>query len=107
MIFYIFVRKQKSQVRERVFVKATGFVEQQIGEETVLVPLVESVAKMQEVFTLNELGTFVYELLEKKMAFQELLSNVVNSYDVSAEEAHQDLQQFLLQALNKKVIIEI
>jgi len=93
-------------VKERFFKQSDGFVEQSVGGETILVPLVDSVAQMNEVITLNELGTFIYNLLKEPKAFEEILSYVLTEYDVSNERAKQDLNNFLKSALEKEIIIE-
>jgi predicted nucleotidyltransferase len=93
-------------VKERFFKQSDGFVEQSVGGETILVPLVDSVAQMNEVITLNELGTFIYNLLKEPKTFEEILSDVLTEYDVSNERAKQDLNNFLKSALEKEIIIE-
>jgi len=93
-------------VEERFFKQNEGFVEQNIAGETILVPLVDSVAKMNEVITLNELGTFVYDLLKETRSFDELLKQILAEYEVSEEDASRDLNKFLENALDKKIIFE-
>ena len=93
-------------MKERFFKQSDGFVEQSVGGETILVPLVDSVAQMNEVITLNELGTFIYNLLKEPKTFEEILSDVLTEYDVSNERAKQDLNNFLKSALEKEIIIE-
>jgi predicted nucleotidyltransferase len=61
---------------------------------------------MNEVITLNELGTFIYNLLKEPKTFEEILSDVLTEYDVSNERAKQDLNNFLKSALEKEIIIE-
>ena len=93
-------------MKERFFKQSEGFVEQNVGDETILVPLVDSVAQMNEVITLNELGTFIYNLLKELMSFDELLKRVLDEYDVSEKDATEDLNNFLKSALEKKIIFE-
>jgi len=93
-------------VKERCFKQQDGFVEQTIDSETILVPLVNSVAQMNEVITLNELGTFIYHLLEKQKSFSELVEEILNTFEVDRQEAVDDLNSFLIKALGKKIIFE-
>ncbi len=93
-------------MKERFFEQSEGFVEQNVGEETILVPLVDSVAKMNEVITLNELGTFIYHLLSNTKSFSELLARILEEYEVGEEDAAKDLSHFLSDALEKKIIFE-
>ena len=93
-------------MKERFFKRSEGFVEQNVGGETILVPLVDSIAKMNEVITLNELGTFVYHLLGEKRSLSELIKDILDTYDVEEKMALRDLNNFLSIALEKKIIFE-
>ena len=94
-------------MKERYFKQQDGFVEQKVAGETILVPLVSSVAQMNEVITLNELGTFIYHLLKKERSFSVLAKKIFNTYDVDKKTAVKDLNDFLEQALEKKIIFEM
>ncbi len=91
-------------MKERSFKQQDGFVEQTINDETILVPLVNSVAQMNEVITLNELGTFIYHLLEEQKSFSELVEEIMTTFEVDKKEAINDLNNFLAQAIEKKII---
>ena len=91
---------------ERFFRKNDGFVEQSVGGETILVPLVDSVAKMDEVITLNDLGTFIYHMLTERKSFSELVKSILDTYDVEKSVAVSDLNRFIADALKKKIIFE-
>ena len=91
---------------ERCFKQSEGFVEQDVSGELILVPLVDSVAKMNEVITLNELGAFIYKMLKEPMSFENILSNVLQEYDVEKEKVIADLNNFLESALEKKIVLE-
>ncbi len=94
-------------MEERSFKQQDGFVEQTIGGETILVPLVNSVAQMNEVITLNELGTFIYHLLDKEKTFSDLVEEILKTYDVNKTDAVDDLNNFLSNALEKKIIFAL
>ena len=94
-------------MKERSFKQQDGFVEQTVGGETILVPLVNSVAQMNEVITLNELGTFIYHLLEEKKTFSDLTEEILKTYNVNKTDAINDLNNFLSNALEKKIIFAL
>ncbi len=81
---------QIAQSRER-------FATKQIGEELVLVPIEKSVADMDRMFTLNEVGRFVWENLQEDSTTEKLLGAVLSEFDIDQETASTDLQQFLSQ----------
>ena len=89
---------------EQFYKRSKGFVEKKIGDDLVLVPLANSVVQMEKVFSLNELGSFVYSLMEKCISADELLGNILSQFDVSKEEAKDDLNTFLSEAVNNKII---
>jgi hypothetical protein len=94
-------------IRDRFYKQTDGFVEQHIDDETILVPLVNSVAQMDEVLTLNELATFIYHRLENKASLQHICKEIVEEYEVSADEAMKDVTDFLSLALKKNIIREV
>lgn len=91
-------------MRELLYKRSKGFVEKKIGDDLVLVPLADSVVQMEKVFSLNELGTFVYSLMGSCISVDELLRNILSQFDVSEEEATSDLNTFLSEAVNNKII---
>ncbi|WP_430809752.1 MULTISPECIES: PqqD family protein [unclassified Carboxylicivirga] len=86
------------------YIKKNGFVEKHIGDETVVVPLVGSVAQMEKVFSLNEVGSLIYSNLSAAKTNDELLTLVLNTFDVSPQTAAADLKHFLQEAVNKGII---
>lgn len=66
-----------------------------VGTDTVLVPLKENVAELSEMFTLNEVGSFVWEQLDHVDTLAELVNTVVAEFEVDAETAKADVTTFL------------
>ncbi|TRX63005.1 PqqD family protein [Carboxylicivirga sp. M1479] len=92
---------------KQLYKKQIGFVEKNIGEEMVIVPLVGSVAQMEKVFSLNELGSFIYKNLSNEQSAEALVSLIINEFDIDDKTAMMDLEQFLEKAVNSGIIIEI
>jgi hypothetical protein len=94
-------------VGKKLYKKQSGFVEKTIGNETVVVPLVNNVAQMDKVFSLNEVGSVIYNSLNESKTLDELLQIVLNEFDVEAETAKNDLEQFLDKAVFKEIVQEL
>lgn len=92
---------------KKLYKKQSGFVEKTIGNETVVVPLVNNVAQMDKVFSLNEVGSVIYNSLNESKTLDELLQIVLNEFDVEAETAKNDLEQFLDKAVFKGIVQEL
>ncbi len=91
-------------MREQLYKRSKGFVEKKIGDDLVLVPLANSVVQMDRVFSLNELGAFVYSLMNDCISEADLLRHIISEFDVSDKEAAADLNTFLSEAVSNKII---
>lgn len=66
-----------------------------VGTDTVLVPLKENVAELSEMFTLNEVGSFIWEQLDHTETLDGLANAVVAEFDVEPETAKADVTAFV------------
>ncbi|WP_341224748.1 PqqD family protein [uncultured Arcticibacterium sp.] len=59
-------------------------------------------------YSLNEVGTFVWKILEEKEASKELLiSEVLENFDVAKEECSSDLNTLLDDLINEGLVEEV
>ena len=70
-------------------------VTRKTGNEYVLVPLANNIADMNRLFTLNESGAFIWELIDGKMNVEEIISAVTHEFDTDGETAGADVLNFL------------
>lgn len=77
------------------FMHNTDFVFRKVIEETILVPVRMNVAEMDCIYTLNEIGAFIWEKLETPLTFSQLKQCMLDEYEVPAEVLDADLQTFL------------
>ncbi len=89
-----------------IFDKCNSFVEKSIGDEMVLVPLSNNVADMNKVYTLNEVGAFLYNNIDGHKNIKELTSELIEKYDVTDEVALKDINSFINDMVNKGVLFE-
>jgi hypothetical protein len=68
-----------------------------VGTETVLVPLQSNVADLSEMFTLNEVGSFIWKQLDLNQSIEGLVDAVVDEFEIDREIAHADVATFLAQ----------
>jgi len=73
-----------------------GFVTREVGQELVLVPLTGNVAQMNELFTMNETGKFIWENINEDTTIDELAEKMVEAFEVSPEIAKRDISGFLV-----------
>lgn len=77
------------------FMRNPDFVFRKIIEETILVPIHMDVAEMDCIYTLNEVGAFLWQQLETPLSFPQLQQSMLDEYDVVPTLLAADLKIFL------------
>jgi hypothetical protein len=70
-------------------------VSREIAGETIVVPICSGVGDMEAVYTFNGLGGQLWRLLEETRAVEDLISWVVENFDVPRRVAAADVKNFL------------
>jgi len=78
-----------------LFLLKSKYVTKEVGNELVLVPLSGNVSQMNELFTMNETGRFIWENLSEKTSVEDLVAKLTDAYEISAEKAEADILLFL------------
>ena len=80
------------------FVRSDNVVSRVIAGETLIVPVRRGVADLASLFSINSVGSTIWQALEKPRTVDELVTAVADAYDVPQEKAREDLQVFLNEA---------
>lgn len=72
-----------------------------VENEMVLVPLVNEVAEMKVIFTLNEVAAFIWEQLDEVLDVEELAQKIAADFDVDMLTATNDINSFFNDIINK------
>lgn len=70
-------------------------VTRQIGDETIIVPVRAHVADLEAIYTLNEMGSLIWQLLDGHTHAQHIAATLCERYDVAYDVALQDINDFL------------
>lgn len=70
-------------------------IKREIAGETILVPVGKTVIESNGLFVLNELGTFIWDILPQVNDEEEICKAVLEEYEVSPEEAAHDIADFM------------
>lgn len=81
-----------------------GVVTRRFGAETLLVPVSAGVGDLDSVYTLNEVGTSIWNAMEAPIALAELSARVALEYDVTREEAQRDVEAFLSDLMDLRLV---
>jgi hypothetical protein len=85
-------------------VKNNTFVTRKVGDEMVIVPLVNSVADMTRVLTLNETGAEILEALDGKNTLNVVILKLLDVFDVNEEIFKKDIELFITEAVERRLI---
>ncbi len=88
------------------FEKVPGIVARCIAGETILVPARRRAREMA-LFTLDEVGTFLWDHLDRAMAARDLASAVAEAFEVDMARAAADLETFLRDLTAAELVREV
>jgi hypothetical protein len=82
---------------DRRYEKDPSIVHRNIAGETILVPIRRHVADLQSIYTLDEVGARIWELIDGHRSIEEIREAIVAEYEVTPGVAEADLIEFVQQ----------
>ena len=80
----------------RCFVADTALVTRRIADETILVPVSSRVGDLDSIYTLTEIGSRIWSLLQAApVSLDQIVGVVCAEYEVSADVAAEDAAAFI------------
>ena len=80
---------------ERRYKKDPDIVFRAIEGEMILVPIRRRTADLESIYTLNETGARIWELIDGQHTLREIRDIIAQEYEVTPEEAEADLAEFM------------
>ncbi len=82
-------------ILDTCFTKEKDLVTRDVAGEKIIVPIKGHVGDLEGVYTLNEVGAMVWQLIDGRTSVRQLAEAVRNEYDVEDAEAEKDVLDFL------------
>ena len=79
-------------------------IKREIAGDTILVPVGKTVLDSNGLFVLNELGGFIWDILPKVEDEEAICKAILEAYEVSAEEAAQDVAEFMAKLRKLEIV---
>ena len=79
----------------KCYSKDNDLVTRDISGETIIVPIKNKVGDLDSIYTLNEVGSAIWELIDGKKSVSEIAEAVCNTYEVTPRSAFKDTLEFL------------
>jgi hypothetical protein len=92
---------------DKVYKKSDSIVSRKIADEFLLVPIKQNVGDLESIYTLNEVATRVWELIDGKMKVEEIKDKIVEEFEVTPQEAEKDLANLVKQLLAVGAITKV
>ena len=83
------------KILETCFAKEKDLVTRDIAGENIIVPIKGHVGDLEGIFTLNEVGAMIWQLMDGQTTGRQLAEAVRDEYNVEATEAEKDVVDFL------------
>jgi hypothetical protein len=77
-----------------ILLHSPSVVTRKTGNEYVLVPIANNIADMNSVFTLNDTGAFIWELIDGKRDVEEIIRELIKEYEIDEVTAKDDVMAF-------------
>ena len=90
---------------DRRFVRESHWVTREIASETIVVPIRSHAGEVDAIYTLNELGTMIWQLIDGETSVRQIADEICTAYNVAPERATADIVDFL-QSLRAAGIIK-
>ena len=91
-------------VLKSILSHSSSIVTKKTGDEYVLVPITNNIADMNSVYTLNETGAFIWEQIDGRRSIEEIITALINEYDVDNKSAESDVISFI-ENMNRYLIV--
>lgn len=92
-------------VSETVYRPAMDVVVRRVGDESVVVPVRNRVGDLDSIFTLNEVASRVWELLDGKRPLDAIVETICDEFEVTSDVAGSDVHE-LLESLRQAHLVE-
>jgi hypothetical protein len=90
---------------EKKYCRDETVVTRDIVGETILVPVRGKLADMQRIFTLNDVGAYIWANLDGEQSLAQICDGLQMDFDVQREQAERDLSDFISELLEAELIV--
>jgi hypothetical protein len=85
----------ETDFQHKLFIKGTDLTTRRIAGETLIVPVRGSVGDLDAIYTLNEIGSRIWQLMDEPRNLKQIAVAISAEYDVTEAEAERDVLELL------------
>ncbi len=72
-----------------------GFMLRQFGDDYIVVAVGDGSENFNKLITINSVGAFIYKLLQEDKSYEDVVSAMLEKYEVSEDIARRDADAFI------------
>lgn len=84
--------------------KSEDVVSRKIGDEYILVPIAASVADVESIFSLNETGAAVWDLIDGKRSLGDIVAIIEEDFETAGQDVEADVISLIHEMIEAKLI---
>lgn len=88
-----------------IYKKKDEIITKQVADEYILVPIQNKVSDMDNIYTLNQTGGFIWEQINGKKTIGQIIETIANEFDTNKETASKDVFSFFRQVEEMLILI--
>ena len=96
----------EEQSWDRVYRQQASLAEREIAGEVLLVPVRGKLAQLQQIFSLNPVGAFIWRQLDGQRDLKGIHQGLVDKFEVTGDEAERDLLEYVCALKAADLIVE-
>lgn len=85
------------QIWKKRYKKNHDIVSRKVANQFILVPVRHSIGDLDSVYTLNEVGARIWELIQQTTALLDIRDKIIDEFQASPEEVGKDIEEFIKQ----------
>jgi hypothetical protein len=87
------------------YLKSDNLMTRRIAGETLIVPIRGRVGDLDSIYTLNDIGSTIWQLIDGRRPVSEIAEAISDEYEVTAEEAARDIM-LLIESLQEAGLVQ-
>lgn len=92
-------------IKKEIYKKNDRIVARKVAGETILVPVKGDIADMQKIFSLNKVGSFIWDMIDGKRSLKDIREELISKFNVDEGVAEADLREFIRELVKEDLIL--
>jgi len=100
-------KETRADYLKKRYRKNPDIVSRKIADETVLVPVRRRIGDIESIFTLDEVGSYIWVLIDGQRQVSQIKERITEEFDVTGQRAEEDIVELLKQLEEVEAIKEL